>query len=80
MDVLGIIVLVLAIIGVTLLLARRAIREDEKQTGRGSEPGEGYHTLHSHYSSGLGGQSSSYKVPRDPQEYAKRFVPKGKDR
>ncbi len=78
MEVLGILGLVLAIVGVTLLLARRAIREDEQQTGRGSEPGKGYHTLQSHYSSGLGGQSRSYKVPRDPQEYAKRFIPKEK--
>ncbi|MGY3437094.1 MULTISPECIES: hypothetical protein [unclassified Marinovum] len=77
MDAVLILLLCLAILGVTLILARRALREDQDKS-RGAEPGEGYHTLHSHYSSGLGGQSQSYKVPRDPQEYAKRFVPKGK--
>lgn len=77
MDAIFILLLVLAIIGVTLLLARRAIRDDEGK-GRGTPPGKGHTTLHSHYSSGLGGQSHSYQVPRDPQEYAKRFIPKGK--
>nr|WP_256474214.1 hypothetical protein [Lutimaribacter sp. EGI FJ00013] len=45
---------------------------------RGSEPGKGYHTLRSNYSSGLGGHDTSWKVPRDPQEYARRFVPAAK--
>lgn len=79
MDLAFIIGLVVAIAGVTLLLARRAIREDEGQ-GRGTTPGKGHTTLHSQYSSGLGGQSRSYQVPRDPQEYAKRFIPKGKQK
>ncbi len=44
---------------------------------RGSEPGKGYHTLTSDYQSGMGGgHVTTWKVPRDPQEYAKRFVPK----
>lgn len=77
MDTGLILLLSLAIAVVVFLLARRAIREDEGKP-RGSEPGTGYHTLHSHYSSGLGGQSRSYKVPRDPQEYAKHFIPKDK--
>lgn len=77
MDTVLILVLIVAIAVVVAILARRAIAEDEGRK-RGSEPGEGYHTLHSHYSSGLGGQSRSYKVPRDPQEYAKHFIPKDK--
>lgn len=77
MDLVFILLLVLAIIGVTLLLARRAIREDEGKS-RGTTPDKGHTTLHSHYSSGLGGASRSYRVPRDPQDYAKRFIPRGK--
>ncbi|TNF23367.1 MAG: hypothetical protein EP318_00430 [Rhodobacteraceae bacterium] len=79
MDLGIILLLVVAIVAVTLLLARRAIREDEGK-GRGTTPGKGHITLHSHYSSGLGGQSRSYQVPREPQDYAKTFIPKDKTR
>lgn len=44
-------------------------------TRRGSPPGKGYHTLESNYSSGLGGHDTTWRVPRDPQEYARSFVP-----
>ncbi|MCJ7871947.1 hypothetical protein Q4577_09985 [Marinovum sp. 2_MG-2023] len=79
MDAVLLTLLGVAIFGVTVLLARRAIRADQGKT-RGSEPGSGYHVLHTQYSSGLGGQSHTTKVPRDPQEYAKRFIPKGKSK
>jgi hypothetical protein len=33
--------------------------------------------IESQYSSGVGGgQSISYRIPRDPQTYAKLFIPK----
>lgn len=52
----------------------------EKHQGRGSLPGKGVQTLISDYSSGMGGGSyREYDVPRDPQDYAKLFVPKKKD-
>ncbi len=56
-------------------LAVMGKRNDSEQ--RGSEPGTGYHTLTSDYQSGMGGgHVTTWKVPRDPQEYAQRFVPK----
>lgn len=77
MELLAIGLLVLAILVVTVLLGRQALRKDPGKS-RGSPPGKGYHTLQSNYSSGLGGQSIDYKVPKDPQEYAKHFIPKEK--
>ena len=72
---LGGLVLVLAV-----LRAAQALRHD-KGAERGSMPGKGYHTLHAEYSSGAGGgHSTTYRVPRDPQEYAKRFVPRDRSR
>ncbi|WP_293572818.1 hypothetical protein [Phaeobacter sp.] len=37
-----------------------------------------YHTLRSDYQSGMGGGAMrTWKVPKDPDEYARFFVPKG---
>ena len=67
--------LIVVIILAVLLLARFALRNDTDQ--RGSEPGQGYHELRSDYQSGVGGgHVTTWKVPKDPQEYARRFVPK----
>lgn len=59
------------------LRAAQAIREDRRR-GRGSRPGTGYHVIDASYHSGGsgGGHSASYRVPRDPQEYARLFIPK----
>ncbi|THH38361.1 hypothetical protein E4Z66_01965 [Aliishimia ponticola] len=53
-----------------------------KDSERGSLPGKGDHIIHSDYSSGGGGggHATSYTIPKDPQEYAKRFVPREKPR
>ena len=73
-----IVVLVIAVVLVTWLLARRSLR-DEPDRPRGLEPGTGDHIIEVNYSSGLGGgEQMEIRVPRDPQEYAKAFVPKGK--
>ncbi|MEL6548628.1 MAG: hypothetical protein AAFQ54_00115 [Pseudomonadota bacterium] len=76
----------LLIVGVSaailVILVARAIYVVRSETGtpeRGLSPGEGDHTIHAEYSSGLSGHHSSYKVPRDPQAYARRFVPRQKD-
>lgn len=74
MDAAIIIGLCVAIGIVLWLTAARAIRSDSK-TERGLEPGDGDHIIDVNYSSGLGGQQSQIRVPRDPQEYAKTFVP-----
>ena len=77
MDLAFIIGLIVAIVIVTGISAARAIRSD-RETERGLEPGKGEHIIDVSYSSGLGGQQSQIRVPRDPQEYAKAFVPRDK--
>jgi len=74
-----IIILVVLIIIVAGLRAAQSIRHT-KGTERGSLPGKGHHIIEANYHSGGGGggQSSQFRVPRDPQEYAKTFIPKDK--
>ncbi len=68
--------LVAAIAVVAWAKARAAIRRDA-QEGRGLAPGSGDHIMHVEYSSGLGGgHATQIRVPRDPQAYARRFVPR----
>ncbi|MGR3460815.1 MAG: hypothetical protein ACU0AX_08035 [Roseovarius sp.] len=68
--------------GLVLLLAvlraAQVLRQERgRRAGRGTEPGPGDSTIESHYSSGVsGGQSMSYRISRDPQTYAKLFIPK----
>ncbi|MEM9248345.1 MAG: hypothetical protein AAGB05_06565 [Pseudomonadota bacterium] len=69
--------LVVAIGVVLFFKARQAIRRDA-DTPRGLAPGKGDHIIEVEYSSGLGGgHATQIRVPRDPETYAKRFVPKG---
>lgn len=76
MDVVVIALLVLAIALVSVLTAALAIRRERGQP-RGQEPGTGDHVIHVEYSSGLGGgHFGEIRVPRDPQIYAQRFVPR----
>lgn len=69
-------ILVIGIVVMTAIVAvvsqrRRPLEEDE------TDPD--YHTLRSDYQSGMGGGSvRTWKVPKDPQEYARFFVPKSK--
>ena len=68
-------------VAIALLLIWRAyaiIQSEKGITERGSEPGKGDHIIHAEYSSGLSGHSTTYKISRDPQAYAKMFVPKQK--
>lgn len=64
----------------TVLRAAQSMRQDRatgRGTGRGTAPGRGDNMIESHYSSGAGGgQSMSYRISRDPQTYAKLFIPK----
>ncbi|MGB3407926.1 MAG: hypothetical protein WBA67_10570 [Jannaschia sp.] len=44
---------------------------------RGVDPGEGFVEIESDYSSGVGGGNHlTSRVPRDPQAYARTFVPR----
>lgn len=64
-----------------ILLARAIyVVRTEKSDERGSLPGKGDHIIEANYHSGGagGGHSSTFRVPKDPQEYARSFVPKDK--
>jgi len=66
------------ILAILITRAVYVVRSERGGTSRGCEPGEGDHIIHADYSSGLSGHSTSYKIPRDPQVYAKRFVPRSR--
>ena len=53
------------------------VMHSERGAKRGSRPGKGYHEIDASYTSGGGGggQVKSFKVPKDPDEYARQFVP-----
>ncbi|MGR3436487.1 MAG: hypothetical protein ACU0CO_16635 [Shimia sp.] len=64
--------------GIVAILAWRAVHavRSEDASRRGSAPGEGFHEITSDYQSGVGGGNArTYKVPRDPQAYARHLVP-----
>lgn len=66
---------------VAVLRAAQALRHTAG-TERGTLPGSGDQIIHADYSSGAGGggHSTTYRVPRDPQKYAQRFVPRDRSR
>ncbi|MEM7074381.1 MAG: hypothetical protein AAGA28_02630 [Pseudomonadota bacterium] len=70
----------LAIVAIVVLVAALAVLGQRTNPGRrGSPPGQGHHVLRSDYQSGIGGGNvREWKVPRDPDDYAKLFVPKDK--
>ncbi len=67
--------LILLIIGGRAVMILRA--EGGKRL-RGSPPGTGDHIVQAEYQSGGGGGGSQgqFRVPKDPQAYARAFVPK----
>ena len=65
---------------IILLLGVRAffvVRSERDQKQRGSPPGQGDHIVKAEYFSGGagGGHQSEFRVPKDPQAYARKFVP-----
>ncbi|MBS0122665.1 hypothetical protein [Thetidibacter halocola] len=76
----GIVILCALILVVAGLRAVQAVRDDRERGTRGSEPGKGFHVIDASYHSGGsgGGHSTQYRVPRDPQDYARLFIPKDK--
>lgn len=67
-----------AVIGILILVAALAVMSQRTNPGkRGSRPGTGHHILRSDYQSGMGGgHVTEWKVPKDPDAYAKLFVPR----
>ena len=72
----GLCALILAVLAVRTIVVVRA----ERGARRGSPPGEGHHRIEAGYWSGGGGggHGGVFTVPKDPQEYARRFVPRQK--
>lgn len=75
---------IVSVIGIVLVFALTILlawsrAKNEPKPKRGSPPGKGHRLIHVNYESGAGGgHSTQYKVPRDPQDYAKAMVPKNK--
>lgn len=75
-----------ALIGgvILALLVMRAIYilRTERNQRPGSPPGQGHHILKSEYFSGGGGggEATEYRIPKDPQDYARLFVPKPRNK
>ena len=70
----GLCALILAILVGRAVVVLRAERGAGRP--RGSPPGRGHHEITSEYASGMGGERMTTRVPRDPQDYARTFVPR----
>ncbi|MFS4579880.1 hypothetical protein [Phaeobacter sp. C3_T13_0] len=69
-------ILVVAIVVMVAIVARVS---QTRSAFVEEEDDPNYHTLRSDYQSGMGGGSmTTWKVPKDPEEYARFFVPRGK--
>lgn len=74
--ILGAIILAVLLVRAIWVLREEAARDDGGRP-RGIPPGKGYTEVDSNYSSGLGGgHQMTTRIPKDPQEYARAFVPK----
>ncbi len=57
----------------------RSVMRAERNEPRGIFPDQGVTAIRSEYSTGFGGgEAMEYTVPKDPQAYARLFVPKQK--
>lgn len=54
---------------------REELRKLNVHKQRGTEPGQGYTVQHANIAAGKLSQSTTWNVPKDPQQYAKFFVP-----
>lgn len=67
--------------GIVVVAAFAAIAAQRRSPLEEQEDDPNYHTLRSDYQSGMGGGSvRTWKVPKDPQEYARYFAPKDKEK
>lgn len=67
-----------AAIGAVVTARALHVMRRERGQRRGSLPGRGHHRVEAGYWSGGagGGHGGHFEVPRDPQDYARRFVPR----
>lgn len=71
---------VLTVIGVLAIVQHHLIPRD-RRTPKGSEPGQGYHLVFAKERLAFFGPGNEdaagrvTRIPKDPQEYAKAFVP-----
>lgn len=72
------VVLLSGAILLVLILRTAWVIRHEPNRPRGSLPGKGHHVIDANYNSGLGGQAGQFRVPKDPAEYAKSFVPRSR--
>lgn len=71
----GLIVAIL--VGRAVWVLRTEAQSGDAGRPRGIPPGTGYTEIESDYSSGVGGGNQlTTRVPQDPQEYARAFVPR----
>ena len=71
------VLLSLVILGVLVARAAWIMRREGDARPRGTRSGEGCVEIRSEYFSGLGGGNDQVtRIPRDPQAYARSFVPK----
>jgi len=79
MDGFGIIAAICALILAVLVARAIWVVKSEQSAPRGTAPGDGETEIISEYASGVGGgERRTYTIPKDPQEYAKAFVPRDK--
>ncbi|QDI75897.1 hypothetical protein PNH50_08210 [Leisingera aquaemixtae] len=65
------------VLGIVVMTAVVAVVSQRRRPLEDDDTDPDYHTLRSDYQSGMGGGSvRTWKVPKDPQEYARFFVPK----
>lgn len=70
-----------AILALLAWRTRSVMRAERGRPEKGCAPGEGVATIRAEYSSGIGGGGAAdYTVSRDPQAYARLFVPKTKQK
>ncbi|WP_308917959.1 hypothetical protein [Jannaschia sp. LMIT008] len=70
-----------AIVAILVVRAVWVLRREGGARPRGVEPGDGHVEIESEYFSGLGGGAQQVtRVPRDPQAYARAFVPRNRNR
>jgi len=63
------------IVGIFIWRAFTIVWKEALEDKRGSNKKTGFHIIHAEYSSGISGHHTTYKVPCDPQEYARLFSP-----